>query len=143
MEGEGEEAAAVLNVRSTRLSYLCYVMAEGPVYGSGIVLPFVLCTLRTECPETALRWLWSRTRQVADRLDPDPARSPWVTSAMRAEPVPVPDAPTEIRVFCADPGEWRAAWERLERAEPVSVVIPDGPDRYTFTIAPRPLGDPP
>ncbi|MFE7129920.1 hypothetical protein ACFVIM_03595 [Streptomyces sp. NPDC057638] len=74
---------------------------------------------------------------MADRLDPDPEVSPWVTELMRMGRVPVPDAPTEIRVWCDDPGEERAAFARLEQGVPVSVVIPDGPDRYTLAVCPQ------
>ncbi|MFE7130943.1 hypothetical protein ACFVIM_08795 [Streptomyces sp. NPDC057638] len=118
-------------------SYLCYVLVEGPVYGSGAVLPFVLATLRTRSREAALEWLQNRARWVADRLDPDPCASPWVTPAMRMDRVPVPDAPTEIRVWCDDPREALAVYARLERGVTVSVVIPDGPDRYTLAICPQ------
>jgi hypothetical protein len=51
--------------------------------------------------------------------------------------VPVPDAPTEMRVWATDPAEERAARARLEQGVAVSVVIPDGPDRYTFAVCPR------
>ncbi|MFE7131426.1 hypothetical protein ACFVIM_11245 [Streptomyces sp. NPDC057638] len=119
------------------VSYLCYVLVEGPVHGSRAVLPYILDTTRTRSQEDALVWLRQRARWVADRLDPDPAVSPWVTELMRMGRVPVPDAPTEIRVWCDDPGEERAARARLEQGVPVSVVVPDGPDRYTLAICPQ------
>ncbi|MFE7132425.1 hypothetical protein ACFVIM_16360 [Streptomyces sp. NPDC057638] len=118
-------------------SFLCYVLVEGPVHGSGAVLPFVLAVQRTATPDDALRWLQRQARWVADRLDPDPAVSPWVVPAMRTDRVPVPDAPTEIRVWSDAPDEERAARARLDQGVAVSVVIPDGPDRYTFAICPQ------
>ncbi|MFE7131286.1 hypothetical protein ACFVIM_10535 [Streptomyces sp. NPDC057638] len=119
-------------------SYLCYVLAEGPVYRSGQILPYILATLRTRSPESALEWLQGQARRVAGLLDPEPTRSRWVTPAMRMGRVPVPDAPTEMRVWSDDPDEARAARERLAHGVAVSVVVPDGPDRYTFAICPRP-----
>ncbi|MFE7131947.1 hypothetical protein ACFVIM_13890 [Streptomyces sp. NPDC057638] len=119
------------------VSYLCYVLVEGPVHGSGAVLPYILDTARTRSQEDALAWLRQRARWLADRLDPDPAVSPWVAAWMRMGRVPVPDAPTEIRVWCDDPFEERAALARLEQGVPVSVIVPDGPDRYTLAICPQ------
>ncbi|MFE7132280.1 hypothetical protein ACFVIM_15610 [Streptomyces sp. NPDC057638] len=119
------------------LGYLCYVIAEGPVYGSGAIVPYVLATLTTASRETALDWLQHHARRVADLLDPDPAVCGWVTPAIRLDRIPVPDAPTEIRGWGRDPAERRAAWARLDQGVPVSVIIPDGPDRYTLAICPR------
>ncbi|MFE7131196.1 hypothetical protein ACFVIM_10085 [Streptomyces sp. NPDC057638] len=117
------------------VAYLCHVIAEGPVYGSGEIVPFVLGTLRTRSQDTALTWLRMQALRLADGLDPDPDRAPWAT---RCERTPVPDAPTEIRVWATDPAEDRAARTRLDQGVAVSVVIPDGPDRYTLAISPRP-----
>ncbi|MFE7132769.1 hypothetical protein ACFVIM_18115 [Streptomyces sp. NPDC057638] len=122
----------------TSVSYLCYVLAEGPVYRSGVVLPYTVAISRTESPDAALRWLQLQAVRIADLLDPDPRVSPWVTASMRQGRVPVPDAPTEIRVWSSARDEERAARDRLARGVAVSVVIPDGPDRYTFAIHPQP-----
>ncbi|MFE7134514.1 hypothetical protein ACFVIM_27005 [Streptomyces sp. NPDC057638] len=117
------------------VAYLCHVIAEGPVYGSGEIVPFVLDTLRTRSQDIALTWLRKQALRLADGLDPDPARAPWAT---RCERTPIPDAPTELRVWAADPTEDHAARTRLDHGVAVSVVIPDGPDRYTLAISPRP-----
>ncbi|MFE7129983.1 hypothetical protein ACFVIM_03915 [Streptomyces sp. NPDC057638] len=117
------------------VAYLCHVIAEGAVYGSGEIVPFVLGTLRTRSQDIALMWLRKQALRLADGLDPDPARAPWAT---RCERTPVPDAPTEIRVWATDPAEEHAARARLDHGVAVSVVIPDGPDRYTLAISPRP-----
>ncbi|MFE7131397.1 hypothetical protein ACFVIM_11095 [Streptomyces sp. NPDC057638] len=117
------------------VAYLCRVLAEGPVYGSGEIVSYVLDTLRTRSQDIALIWLRKQALRLADGLDPDPARAPWAT---RCERIPVPDAPTEIRVWAADPAEDHAARARLDQGVAVSVVIPDGPDRYTLAISPRP-----
>ncbi|MFE7133573.1 hypothetical protein ACFVIM_22215 [Streptomyces sp. NPDC057638] len=115
-------------------SYLCYVLAEGPVHGTGQVVSYTLGTFRTRSQDQALVWLQRQALWLADGLDPEPGRAPW---ASRCERVPVPDAPTEMRVWASDPAEERAARARLGRRVPVSVVIPDGPDRYILGIAPR------
>ncbi|MFE7134020.1 hypothetical protein ACFVIM_24495 [Streptomyces sp. NPDC057638] len=110
--------------------YLCYVIAEGPVYGSGAVLPFVLAHVRTLSREGAVGWLVWQTRRVAERLDPEPGPGMCPVDGCEG------DGPGRIRNWCDDPRNRRGAWERLGRGIAVSVVIPDGPDRYVFIAAP-------
>ncbi|MCS0639913.1 hypothetical protein NX801_30640, partial [Streptomyces sp. LP05-1] len=84
----------------------------------------------------ALRWLRGEARRIADRLDPDPAASRWVTEAMRQPVVPVPDCPAELRVWAADMDDQRAARARLKAGVPLTVVVPDTDCRYTLTVRP-------
>jgi hypothetical protein len=116
------------------VAYLCHVIAEGPVYGSGEIVPFVLDTFRTRSQGLALTWLRKQALRIADGLDPDPDHAPWAT---RSAGIPVPDAPTELRVWATGPAEEHAARSRLDQGGPVSVVVPDGPDRYTLAICPQ------
>ncbi|MGW3951183.1 hypothetical protein ACWEKM_09620 [Streptomyces sp. NPDC004752] len=116
-------------------AYWCEVLAEGEVYGTREVVPYVLGTFQTISPKLALRWLRGQAERIADRLDPDPARSPWFVPTECAA-VPVPDAPTELRVWATDPQEERAARDQLREGAPLSVVIPDSGCRYTLTVWP-------
>ncbi len=103
--GNPERSSAGIPVRA----YWCEVLAEGEVYGTREMVSYVLSTFQTISPKLALRWLQSEAERIADRLDPDPARSAWVEPWMRVDTVPVPDCPTECRVWSLDPEEHQAA----------------------------------
>lgn len=130
--GSPERSRAGIPVRA----YWCEVLAEGEVYGTRETVPYVLGTFQTISPKLALRWLRSEAELVADRLDPDPEHSAWVMPWMRVDPAPVPDCPTELRFWTADPEEHQAAREQLKEGAPLSVVIPDSGCRYTLTVWP-------
>ncbi|MEU1806029.1 methyltransferase domain-containing protein [Streptomyces sp. NPDC019937] len=119
--------------------YWCQALAVGLVYGTDREMPYVLGTCRTVSPARALRWLRDTALHIADRLDPDPARSAWVRRTMRKVRVPVPDGPAELRVWAEEieePGAQRAARARIEGGEPLSVVVPDTGCRYTLSVWP-------
>ncbi|MCS0636996.1 hypothetical protein NX801_15265 [Streptomyces sp. LP05-1] len=122
--------------------YWCEAVAEGPVYSTGRIVTYVLGSWQTFSPVLALRWLRGEARRIADRLDPDPACSGWVTEAMRRPVVPVPDCPAELRVWAADMDDQRAARERIKAGEPLVVVVPDADCRYTLSIRPLRLPAP-
>ncbi|MFF4754037.1 hypothetical protein ACWD5R_21205 [Streptomyces sp. NPDC002514] len=116
--------------------YWAEVRAAGPVFGTDRCVQYVLGTFRTVSPGPALRWLRSEALRVADRLDPDPARSVWVRPAMRRAAVPVPDCPAELRVWATDPDEQRAAHDRLRGGRPLFLRFPDPDCTFTLSIWP-------
>ncbi|MFI0821632.1 hypothetical protein ACH4TX_38760 [Streptomyces sp. NPDC021098] len=119
--------------------YWCQALAVGLVCGTGREVPHVLGTCRTESSDFALRWLRVAALHIAERLDPDPARSTWVHGTMRLVSVPVPDCPAELRVWAEEikePGAQRAARARIEGGEPLSVTVPDIGCRYTLSAWP-------
>ncbi|MFL4905753.1 hypothetical protein ACJ6WF_21915 [Streptomyces sp. MMS24-I2-30] len=83
-----------------------------------------------------LRWLRSAALWIADRLDPGPERSVWVRPAMRQVPVPVPDCPTELRVWATDPDEQRAARDQIKSGHPLFVQVPDVDGTFTLSVRP-------
>lgn len=122
--------------------YRCEVLAVGPVYGQAYEVPYVLAAFQTISPVLALRWLRGEALRIADRLDPDPTCSAWVRPAMRQEPTPAPDCPTELRLWCTSREEQRAARERIKSGDPLFAVIPDGDCRFTFSVWPVRLPTP-
>ncbi|WP_405796764.1 hypothetical protein [Streptomyces sp. NBC_01506] len=124
--------------------YWAEVRAEGPVYGTGEVVPYVLGTFRSISPVLALRWLRDEALRVADRLDPDPERSAWVTPWIRVTPAPAPapapvsDGCAELAFWAEDPDTYRSARDQLRQGAPLFVVITDCGCRYTLTV--RPFG---
>ncbi|MFB7496810.1 hypothetical protein ACFC09_19365 [Streptomyces sp. NPDC056161] len=119
--------------------YRAEVRAKGPVFGTDQTVGHVLGTFWTISPVLALRWLQSEALRLADRLDPDPARSAWVRPSMRKAAVPLPDCPAELRVWATDPGEWRAARDLIRGGRPLSVAIPDADCTYTLSLRPARL----
>ncbi|WP_202442189.1 MULTISPECIES: hypothetical protein [unclassified Streptomyces] len=130
--GSPERSSVGIPVRA----YWCEVLAEGEVYGTRETVPYVLGTFQTISPKLALRWLQGEAERIADRLDPDPERSPWVKPWMRVDTVPKPDCPTEFRFWSLDPEEHQAARDQLKEGAPFSTVIPDKGCRFTLTVWP-------
>ncbi|MFJ6566880.1 hypothetical protein ACIQNU_05635 [Streptomyces sp. NPDC091292] len=124
--------------------YWSEVRAEGPVYGTSEAAQYVLGTFQTISPILALRWLQGEALRIADRLDPDPTHSPWVQPAMRTAIVPVPDCPTDLRVWAEDPEEQRAARDHIKAGHPLFVKVPDADCTYTLCVWPvrLPAGEP-
>lgn len=58
--------------------YFAEVRCEGRPFGSDVTASHVLGTFRTISPVLAVRWLRGQARHLAERLDPDPERAPWV-----------------------------------------------------------------
>ncbi|WP_236240330.1 hypothetical protein [Streptomyces sp. CC228A] len=124
--------------------YWAEVRAEGPVYGTGETLPYVLGTTQSVSSVLVLRWLRGEALRIADLLAPDPQRSAWVQPTMRAATVPVPDCPAELRAWAADPDEQREAREHIKGRHPLFVEIPDTDCTYTLCVWPvrPPAGEP-
>lgn len=115
--------------------YIAEVRAEGRPFGSDRTAMHVLGSFRTISPVLAVRWLRGRARYLAERLDPDPVRVPWVRPAAgRAR-----DCLADLRAWAADPAEEWAARAHLKRGYPLFVAVPDGDSRYTLSAWPAPL----
>ncbi|MFF2848756.1 hypothetical protein ACFVT5_20880 [Streptomyces sp. NPDC058001] len=125
-----------MNCPSEQPSYRCEVHAEGPVYGTGLTAHHILGTHDTISPILAVRWLTSQALRIADRLDPDPNRSPWVRKAMRKTSVPEPDSPTQLRVWVGNPAKQQAARDRIKSGYPLLLLVPDTDCAYTLSIRP-------
>ncbi len=123
---------------ASTFGYWCEVTAEGPVYGSGQTVSCVLGTCQTISVKLALRWLITQAHRIADGLDPSPS-SPWVQPTMALTRATVPDCPSELRAWCADPEEQRAARDKLKEGAPFSLVVPDRPGRYVLAVWPLSL----
>ncbi len=124
MTGTGEPAG-----------YRAELRADGPVYGTGESAQYVLSTYQTFSPVLALRWLRGEALRIADRLDPDPKRSGWVQPSMRADVVPVPDCPAELRVW-ADEFNEPAAREHIKSGHPLFETFPDVDCVYSLSVWP-------
>lgn len=84
----------------------------------------------------ALRWLRGQAERIADALDPDP-RAPWLSRApIQRVPLPLPDAPTDLRQWARDPGCQKAALERLALGLPVELLTRDHTGWYCLTARP-------
>ncbi|WP_157876758.1 hypothetical protein [Streptomyces graminilatus] len=118
------------------VEYRCEVLATGPVYGRDFEVPYLLAAFQAISPVLALRWLRAQALHIADRLDPDPQRSPWVRPAMRLDPAPDPDCPTKLRFWCTSRAVQRAAHEWIESGVPLLVVVPDVECRFTLSVWP-------
>ncbi|MFJ6568688.1 hypothetical protein ACIQNU_14785 [Streptomyces sp. NPDC091292] len=122
---------------SDQPSYRCEVHAEGVVHGAGHTAHHILSTHDTISPILAIRWLRSQALRIADRLDPDPNRSPWVTPAMRQPTTPPePDSPTHLRTWAHNPTRQQAARLRIKAGHPLLILIPDTDCSYTLTVQP-------
>ncbi|MBW1601424.1 hypothetical protein JJV70_04740 [Streptomyces sp. JJ66] len=116
--------------------YWCEVRAEGLVYGTGATVPYVLGTFATPSPVLALRWLRAEARRIANRLDPDPHHSPWARPFPSAPHPPVPDCPTQLRTWAADPQWHRIARAHLTTSHPLHATFPDADCTYTLSAHP-------
>jgi hypothetical protein len=115
----------------------CEVVAEGPVYGRGATVPYVLGTCRTISPKLALRWLRSQARRVANGLDPQPGPSAWEAAVSAPVWAAAPDVPAELREWCDDPAAQREARDRLRELLPVRVTVADEANgRFTLSVRP-------
>ncbi|MFF2845638.1 hypothetical protein ACFVT5_04830 [Streptomyces sp. NPDC058001] len=114
------------------MNYRSEIHAEGPVYGTGHTAHHILGTHHTISPVLALRWLSGQALHIADRLDPDPASTPWLPPAARQATAPEPDGPTDLRIWAEDRKEQRVARERIKTGHPLFVVIPDRDCTYTL-----------
>ncbi|WP_367125533.1 hypothetical protein [Streptomyces phytohabitans] len=118
--------------------YAAQVRAVGPVCGSGRNVGYVLGTFRSISPVLVLRWLNGEALRLADRLDPDPVRTPRLRPGLREQAAHVPDCPAELRTWTADLGVRREIRARLRAGWPVSVAFEDGDCTYLFSV--RPVG---
>lgn len=122
--------------RAEPAGYWAEVRAEGPVYGTGETVSYVLRTTQSVSPVLALRWLRGEALRIADRLDPDPRRSAWVRPTMRVPTAPAPDCPTELRAWATDPDEQREAREHVKGGHLLFVRVSDADCTYTLSVRP-------
>ncbi|MFJ6568539.1 hypothetical protein ACIQNU_14035 [Streptomyces sp. NPDC091292] len=125
-----------MNCRPEPEGYWSEVRGEGPVYGTGESVRHVLGTFASISPILTLRWLRGEARRIADRLDPDPTEATWVRPTMRKATTPVPDCPTELRAWAADPDRQRAARDHIKAGHPLCATFRDTDCTYTFSACP-------
>ncbi|MFJ6569919.1 hypothetical protein ACIQNU_21105 [Streptomyces sp. NPDC091292] len=125
-----------MNCPPQQPGYRCEVHAEGLVYGTARTAHHLLGAHDTISPILAVRWLRSQALRIADRLDPDPGRSPWVRPVMRQHTAPQPDSPTQLRVWADNPARQQAARLRIKAGHPLLILIPDTDCSYTLTVRP-------
>lgn len=116
--------------------YWAEVRAEGPVYGTGETLQYVLGTFQTFSPVLVIRWLRGEAVRIADRLDPDPGRSPWFPTPTGCEAAPVHDAPTELRMWATRSEGEREAREHIKGGHPLFVTATDPDCTYVLSVWP-------
>lgn len=116
--------------------YRAEVRAEGPVYGTRETAQYVLGTFQSFSPVLVIRWLRGEARRIADRLDPDPFRSPWIPIPTSCEAQPDQDAPTELRTWATSPEEEHDAREHIKGGHPLFVTATDPDCTYTLSVWP-------
>ncbi|MFJ8333656.1 hypothetical protein [Streptomyces sp. NPDC094437] len=116
--------------------YRAEVRAEGPVHGTGENAQCVLAAFQSISPKLVLRWLSGRALHLAERLDPTPTRTPWVSPLMHAITYPAPSGPARLRAWATDPAELDAAREHIKDGYPLFVRFTDADCTYTLTAWP-------
>ncbi|MFD4618079.1 hypothetical protein [Streptomyces bauhiniae] len=88
-----------------------------------------------------LRWLSGEALHIADRLDPNPAESPWYTgTSCQAEPEW--DAPAHLREWAGNSHAQQEAREHIKSGQPLCAVFADGDCTYSLCVWPvGPTGD--
>ncbi|MFE7270019.1 hypothetical protein [Streptomyces sp. NPDC057623] len=84
----------------------------------------------------ALRWLRGEALRIADRLDPDPARSPWLHRPDVQPFPPGPDAPTELRAWATDLRNDREARVHIKGGHALFVRVSDPDCTYALSVRP-------
>ncbi|MFJ8332887.1 hypothetical protein [Streptomyces sp. NPDC094437] len=116
--------------------YRAEVRAEGPVHGTGENAQCVLATFQSISPKLALRWLAGQALHLAERLDPTPTRTPWVSPLMHTITYPAPPGPTRLRAWATDPTELHSARAHIKNGYPLFVRFTDADCTYTLTAWP-------
>ncbi|MFJ2818849.1 hypothetical protein [Streptomyces sp. NPDC087294] len=116
--------------------YLAETGAEWLIPGTRENARCLLATFRSISPKLALRWLSGEALRIADRLDPQPTGTPWVSPLMHAFRLVKPGCPTELRAWATDHAELRAARAHIKNGHPLFARFPDTDCTYTLTIRP-------
>lgn len=124
--------------RSNPVEYWAQVRAEGLVYGrGGAWVPYVLGTFRSISPVLAVHWVRGQALCVADRLDPDPAFSPWLpVRAAGCAGAAGHDAPSALRAWATGPGAECVARGDTRGGRAVLVTASDADCTYTLSVRP-------
>jgi hypothetical protein len=108
--------------------FLCHVTAYGVCDGRRIGVP--LGTYRAPTLALALWWLRDRASWIAQRLDPQPDAEHLPSGALVPVAETVPDVPTLLRAWCADPGQQERVAEELAAGRLVRIATSDDTTEY-------------
>ncbi|MFI6857697.1 hypothetical protein [Streptomyces sp. NPDC050416] len=108
--------------------FLCHVTAYGVCDGRRIGVP--LGTYRAPTLALALWWLRDRASWIAQRLDPRPDDEHLPPGALVPVAETVPDVPTLLRAWCADPGRQERVAEELAAGRLVRIATSDDTTEY-------------
>jgi hypothetical protein len=108
--------------------FLCHVTAYGVCDGRRIGVP--LGTYRAPTLALALWWLRDRASWIAQRLDPQPDAEHLPPGALVPVAETVPDVPTLLRAWCADPGQQERVAEELAAGHLVRIATSDDTTEY-------------
>ncbi|MET9680572.1 hypothetical protein [Streptomyces coeruleorubidus] len=108
--------------------FLCHVTAYGVCDGRRIGVP--LGTYRAPTLALALWWLRDRASWIAQRLDPQPDAEHLPPGALVPVAETVPDVPTLLRAWCADPGQQERVAEELAAGRLVRIATRDDTTEY-------------
>ena len=108
--------------------FLCHVTAYGVCDGRRIGVP--LGTYRAPTLALALWWLRDRASWIAQRLDPQPDAEHLPPGALMPVAETVPDVPTLLRAWCADPGQQERVAEELAAGRLVRIATSDDTTEY-------------
>jgi hypothetical protein len=108
--------------------FLCHVTAYGVCDGRRIGVP--LGTYRAPTLALALWWLRDRASWIAQRLDPQPDAEHLPPGALVPVAETVPDVPTLLRAWCADPGQQERVAEELAAGRLVRIATSDDTTEY-------------
>ncbi|MDQ0753641.1 hypothetical protein QF034_007872 [Streptomyces africanus] len=108
--------------------FLCHVTAYGVCDGRRIGVP--LGTYRAPTLALALWWLRDRASWIAQRLDPRPDAEHLPPGALVPVAETVPDVPTLLRAWCADPGQQERVAEELAAGRLVRIATSDDTTEY-------------
>ncbi|MFJ2818075.1 hypothetical protein [Streptomyces sp. NPDC087294] len=123
--------------------YWAEVHAEGPVYGTGENVRCVLATFQAVSPVLMLRWLSGMALRIAELIDPDPARTPWLSPAVYTLCDAGPASPSALRTWATDPAGLNDAHEHIKGADPLVIRFADADCTYTFSVWPIRWESPP
>ncbi|MGW1837658.1 hypothetical protein [Streptomyces sp. NPDC002067] len=118
--------------------YLAEVRLERRQSHSGAGATHTVGALWTVSPVLAVRWLRGQALRLAERIAPEPVRSPWAWLTREADDAP--DHIRQVRAWAWDAGEERAARDHIKRGHALFVTLPDGDRVHTLSIWP---GQPP
>jgi hypothetical protein len=118
--------------------YLAEVRLETRPSEPGEGATYTVGALWTVSPVLAVRWLRGQALRLAERVEPEPVRSPWAW--LTREAADVSDHAAKVRAWAWDAGEERAAREHIKRGHALFVTLPEAGRTHTLSIWP---GQPP